>query len=148
MVCFVLRPGPPPTGLKPPTINYTSTTTTVATAPIDIVDNESVLPDNAMYDEMMMTNTEFDLQTPPPLESTAAAADDTMTAAPAENDTAGGGGPVKLHGKTSDRGKHRNTWNQANRTVTTNYTVKYNKVSLSLRTENFCLSSAPTTVRP
>ncbi|VVC37752.1 Ankyrin repeat,Ankyrin repeat-containing domain,Ion transport domain [Cinara cedri] len=144
MVCFVLRPGPPPTGLKPPTINYTSTSTTVATTPMDFMDNDSMLPDSVMYDEMMMMGalTELDLQ--PPLQVTT----DMMTAAAAENDTDptngtggvdtpslvrgdGGSGSEnrnpKAKSSSSDRGKHRNTWNQANRTARTNYTFNYNK---------------------
>lgn len=139
MVCFVLRPGPPPTGLKPPLINYTSTSTTVATTPLDFMDNESLLPDNVVYDEMVIGGggpTELDV-----------AVTAEMMAVPTEdpyNGTAAatppiyyddGGGTVHLHGKSSgsDRGKHRTTWNQANRTVRTNHTFNYNKVSHSYR---------------
>jgi hypothetical protein len=138
MVCFVLRPGPPPTGLKPPLINYTSTSTTVATTPLDFMDNESLLPDNVVYDEMMVAGGG-----PVELEPLQPAVTEEMMVMPTEdpyNGTGGAitpliyedgnGGTVNLHGKSSssDRGKHRNTWNQANRTVRTNYTFNYNKV--------------------
>ncbi|XP_025425861.1 transient receptor potential cation channel subfamily V member 5 isoform X2 [Sipha flava] len=137
MVCFVLRPGPPPTGLKPPLINYTSTSTTVATTPLDFMDNESLLPDNVVYDEMMIAGGG-----PVELEPLQPAVTEEMMVMPTEdpyNGTGGAitpliyedgnGGTVNLHGKSSssDRGKHRNTWNQANRTVRTNYTFNYNK---------------------
>lgn len=140
MVCFVLRPGPPPTGLKPPLINYTSTSTTMATTPLDFMDNESLLSDNVVYDEMMIAGGG-----PIELEPLQPAVTEEMMAIPTEdpyetNGTGGvitsliyedgGAGTVNLHGKSSgsDRGKHRNTWNQANRTVRTNYTFNYNKV--------------------
>lgn len=139
MVCFVLRPGPPPTGLKPPLINYTSTSTTVATTPFDFMDNESMLPD--MYDEMMIGGgglTELDA-----VQATTEMATGSDNATTINNgsgigtpliyeDGRGGrgGGTVSLHGKSSgsDRGKHRSTWNPANHTFKTNYTYNYNKV--------------------
>lgn len=144
MVCFVLRPGPPPTGLKPPLINYTSTSTTVATTPFDFMDNDSMLPDNAMYDEMMNGGGD-----PAELETVHATtemattndsgtANNTVVGNPLiyeDGANAGGGGIVNLHGKSSssDRGKHRSTWNQANRTFKTNYTFNYNKVIIKTR---------------
>lgn len=148
MVCFVLRPGPPPTGLKPPLINYTSTSTTVATTPLDFLDNESPLPDSVMYDEMM---AQPEPDPPPVVVVVAAAMVTTEETSPSDDATvpydgvtgngtppliyddggaATAAGTVQLHGKGSgsDRGKHRNTWQPANRTFKTNYTFGYNKV--------------------
>lgn len=130
MVCFVLRPGPPPTGLKPPTINYTSTSTTVATTPMDFVDNESLLSDGVVYDEMMMAAgpvTDLDQLLPATAEPAENATDDpyngTGAGTPPLIYDGGGGDTVNLHGKSSssDRGKHRNTWNPANHTFKPNY---------------------------
>lgn len=98
---------------------------------MDFMDNES-LSDGVVYDETMIGadaggggggSTESD--------SSAVA---TESVAIAENasliyDT--GNGRVNLYGKSSgsDRNKHRNTWNPANRTVNTNYTsFGFNKV--------------------
>lgn len=143
MVCFVLRPGPPPTGLKPPLINYTSTSTTVATTPLDFADNDPLLSDNAMYDEMMAAGggpTEIELpsavtaEVPTSTEtvtvptydgnSTTLIYDGGVNSTTLIYDDGGGGMVVKLHGKSSgsDRSRHRNTWSQANRTTNTNYT--------------------------
>ncbi|CAH1708146.1 unnamed protein product [Aphis gossypii] len=144
MVCFVLRPGPPPTGLKPPLINYTSTSTTVATTPLDFMDNESLLPDNVMYDEMMIgggvpieleTAITTEITTPYTVPATATASfaaingSGILTALIYEDGRGGGSGTVNLHGKSSgsDRNKHRTTWNPVNHTFKTNYTYNYNK---------------------
>ncbi|XP_026810195.1 transient receptor potential cation channel subfamily V member 5 [Rhopalosiphum maidis] len=142
MVCFVLRPGPPPTGLKPPLINYTSTSTTVATTPLDFMDNESMLPDNVIYDEMMIAGgvpIELDTVITTEIMTTNTATDtatnDSGIETPLIYEDGGGGGggrsdgTVSLHGKSSgsDRGKHRSTWNPANHTFKTNYTYNYNK---------------------
>lgn len=144
MVCFVLRPGPPPTGLKPPLINYTSTSTTVATTPMDFMDNESMSPDNIMYDETMTVEggdsgvAELDPVVPPGAAETPLAGNDTATplngtSTPLVYNSSidGAGGTVSLYGKSSgsDRGKHKTTWNQANRTAKTSPT--FNKVGLS-----------------
>lgn len=139
MVCFVLRPGPPPTGLKPPLINYTSTSTTVATTPFDFMDNESMLPDNVIYDEMMIGGggpTEFETVVTTEMvmvKENATANNGSEIRTPLIYDDGGiggGSGTVSLHGKSSgsDRGKHRNTWVPANHTFKTNYTYNYNKV--------------------
>lgn len=148
MVCFVLRPGPPPTGLKPPLINYTSTSTTVATTPLDFMDNESLLSDNVMYDEMMIgggvpieleTAITTEITTPYTVTTTATTSftaingSGILTALIYEDGgggRGGGSGTVNLHGKSSgsDRNKHRTTWNPANHTFKTNYTYNYNKV--------------------
>lgn len=122
MVCFVLRPGPPPSGLKPPLINYTSTTT-AATTPLDFVDNESPLSENVMYDEALTNEAE-----------NSDPAEDNQTSAVITTGNVSGvvitttliydnGGTVNLYGKSSgsDRGKHRNTWTAVNYTAKTNY---------------------------
>lgn len=146
MVCFVLRPGPPPTGLKPPLINYTSTTTTVATTPLDFMDNESLLPDNVMYDEMIMMGggglADFNpVTTVPeivemPSKNNTNINNGTGTSLTYEGSSASvnSGGTSNLYGKNSgsDRNRHKTTWAQLNRTVKTNYTFNYNKVSLGL----------------
>lgn len=146
MVCFVLRPGPPPTGLKPPLINYTSTTTTVATTPLDFMDNESMLPDNVMYDEMIMMGGGglADLDPVPtvseivetPSKNKTNTNNGTGKPLTYEGSGANGdsGGTVNLYGKNSgsDRGRHKTTWTQSNRTIKTNYTFNYNKVRLTV----------------
>lgn len=146
MVCFVLRPGPPPTGLKPPLINYTSTSTTAATTPLDFMDGESMMPDGVMYDEMTVGGG----AAPGPADTDPLPVTTEMTASTtAENSTApysngsqvdgttliydsgggGGGVVVRLYGKSSgsDRNKHRQ-WTQANHTAKTNFTFGSNKV--------------------
>lgn len=146
MVCFVLRPGPPPTGLKPPLINYTSTTTTVATTPLDFMDNESMLPDNVMYDEMIMmggggladldpapTVSEI-VETPSKNRTNTNNGTGTLLTYEGSGVNDDSGDTVNLYGKNSgsDRGRHKTTWTQPNRTIKTNYTFNYNKVRLTV----------------
>ncbi|XP_050427082.1 uncharacterized protein LOC126837283 isoform X2 [Adelges cooleyi] len=132
MVCFVLRPGPPPSGLKPPLNNYTSSTTT-ATTPMDFMDNETI-PENVIYDEIVDVTDLSSLTTVFNTETTTAMMSlDNTTEAKDLNDTlvfSGKSRPadtVSLFGKgsSSDRGKHRN-WDTANRNGTNN-TNNYNK---------------------
>lgn len=99
---------------------------------MDFMDNESMLSDGVVYDEMMIGSmTDLDPQLPVTAETAESATDDpyndTGVSPPLIYDGGGGGDTVNLHGKSSssDRGKHRNTWNPANHTFKTNF----NKVS-------------------
>jgi len=111
----------------------------VATTPFDFMDNESMLPDNVMYDEMMIggggpTESETVVTTEMAMiNDTATTNNGSGIRTPLiyeDGAGGGGGGTVSLHGKSSgsDRGKHRSTWNPANHTFKTNYTYNYNKV--------------------
>jgi hypothetical protein len=114
----------------------------VATTPLDFMDNESMLPDNVIYDEMMIAGgvpIELDTVITTEIMTTNTATDTAINDSSIETpliyeDGGGGGGrgdgTVSLHGKSSgsDRGKHRSTWNPANHTFKTNYTYNYNKV--------------------
>ncbi|XP_050521894.1 transient receptor potential cation channel subfamily V member 5 isoform X2 [Daktulosphaira vitifoliae] len=135
MLCFVLRPGPPPSGLKPPVSNYTSTTT-MATTPMEFLDNES-LPENIAYDEMIEI-TELEI----PETTMAVLITDNPTLFNYLNDTSDisdkQSNMKNLHGKSSnsDKSKHKN-WDTNDKNSSMNNNKKVRKFWWSKK-RKFC----------